>query len=302
MPPSNTAARQSLSDPCDVRFVAKRRVVGLFHRRLAPNRAASTPSAVRMGHLRESERRAKPPAEGRGRQCRDDAPGDVRHSRGDLALLAQAYGLVAERREGRQRSAEPDPDQGNRPFRCARGNQPEQERAGDIDRPGAPGERRTVQTLHCQVGQVASGRAQGAAEDHEEQGHRLITCSVRRSPATTATRPAASVPARYAPAVTGCPVASRTRPSTAYVANVVKPPRMPVPKNGRTRCRSGHRSTTRTMSAAIRKQPVTVDRKGAHGKPAPWWAIARATASRARAPKAPPAATAQTMSMWIRGG
>ena len=53
--------------------------------------------------------------------------------------------------------------------------------------------------------------------------------------------------------------------STAYVENVVKPPRIPVPRNGRTSRRSGRRSTTSTISTPIRKQPATLVSRVAHG-------------------------------------
>src|SRR5215213_8742802 len=221
---------------------------------LAPNRRTTSVIAVGWS-FQGSERRAEPPTQRSGRQPGDNAPRDVGQGRRPRALLAETDRLEAERRERCQRSAEPRADQGQNPVRSARVYQSEQEGPGDVGRPGAPGERRGVQALHCQVRKIPGGRADGSADDHQEHGHRVIRPSVRRSPATTASRPTTSVPTRYAAAFTGCPDESRARLSPAYVENVVKPARIPVPKNGRTRCRSGHRSTTNTISTPIRKQP-----------------------------------------------
>ena len=64
--------------------------------------------------------------------------------------------------------------------------------------------------------------------------------------------------------------------STAYVEKVVKPPRSPVPKNGRTSRLSERRSTTMTMSTPMAKQPATLVSSVLQGNSVEAWGIARA--------------------------
>ncbi|SCD93652.1 hypothetical protein GA0115246_108188, partial [Streptomyces sp. SolWspMP-sol7th] len=83
--------------------------------------------------------------------------------------------------------------------------------------------------------------------------------------------------------------------SAAYVLSVVKPPRKPVARKGRTSggaCHTSMKSTTTTPMAA---QPATFTVKVAHGKPSGGAAQARSTAYRAAAPSAPPSATTATV-------
>src|SRR3954471_360949 len=82
--------------------------------------------------------------------------------------------------------------------------------------------------------------------------------------------------------------------STAYVEKVVKPPRTPVPKKGRTRRWAAHVSVMTTMNTPITAQPTTLVQKVAQGKPPAWVGHAREAAYRAEAPIAPPIATTAT--------
>ena len=102
-----------------------------------------------------------------------DADGDVGQGVAAGALLEQAQGFVAERGVGGQRAAEAGAGQRHdRGVGRQAGQEAEQQRPGDVDGEGAPGEHRVVAGLDRPVGQVAQRRADRGTDRDEQQDHR----------------------------------------------------------------------------------------------------------------------------------
>ena len=132
-------------------------------------------------------RAERPPQCGRG-EAGPEAAHHVPDGGRGLTLLGEADRLVAERRERRECSTEAGPDQRDRPRGPGpTGDDAEDERADDVDRPCAPGERGGVHPLHDEVGEIAGGGAGRTADQHEQDGHRSTRCPAggrrRRPPA-----------------------------------------------------------------------------------------------------------------------
>src|SRR5262249_21133299 len=112
---------------------------------------------------------------GRGRrQPESDAGQDVEAGLAVRPVLQEPYGLEAERAEGGQCAAEAGPEQGDDRPRQGMGGarqQPEAATADEVDGEGSPGEDAFTTPLDVTVEQVAAGRADGAADQDEENDH-----------------------------------------------------------------------------------------------------------------------------------